>query len=160
MLKKFLVVALGILFLLNFSQASAEIKIIEKVGSYTADLKLKETLEDITEHAREDARRQAAEEAGIFIKSSSVMIDNNLTDKVEVIAATIMEILEENTFPQVEVKNITVVCKIKAKVDTDKIDPAQIAGSQQQLQTISEKDAYIKRLEEESRKLREQAQHI
>ena len=158
LLKKFAVSLALCSFLLN-PTASAEIKIIEKTGEYTADLKLKETLDVITEHAREDARRQAVEEAGYFLKSSSVMINNQLTDKIEVTAQKYIEILEEDTFPKIDGKNITVVCHIKARVDTDKIDPAQIRGSEIQDKTIDEKDKYIKKLEEENRQLKEQAKN-
>lgn len=161
MLKKFAVSLALCSFLLN-PAASAEIKIIEQTGEYTIDKSLNETFEAATEHAREDARRKATEEAGIFIKSSSVMINNNLTDKIEVIAATIMEDVEPEDVRFVPIdggKSTKIVCRIKVKVDTDKIDPAQIAGSQQQFQTIDEKDKYIKQLEEENRQLKEQAKN-
>ena len=132
-------------FLLN-PAASAEIKIIEQTGEYTIDKSLNETFEAATEHAREDARRKATEEAGIFIKSSSVMINNNLTDKIEVVAATIMEdvVPEDIRFvPIDDGRSTKIVCTIKVRVDTDKIDPAQIAGSQQQFDVISEKNKIV-----------------
>lgn len=141
MLKKFAVSLALCSFLLN-PAASAEIKIIEQTGEYTIDKSLNETFEATTEHAHEDARRKATKEAGMFIKTSSVMINNNLADKVEVVAATIMGDVEPEDVRFVPIdggKSTKIVCRIKVKVDTDRIDPAQIAGSQQQFQTIDEK---------------------
>lgn len=145
MLKKFLISLTLCGCLLN-PAASAEIKIIEQTGEYTIDKKLNETFEIATEHAREDARKKAVLEAGAFVKSYSKIENNSLEDKFEVIAATIMEDVEPEDIRFVPIdggKSTKIVCKIKVRVDTDKIDPAQIAGSQQQFETISEKDKIV-----------------
>lgn len=143
LLKKFIAsVALGFLFFSN--SAAAEIKIIDAVGEYTMDKEFEESPKLATEHAREKAWRRAVEEAGFTLKSSSVIINNNLTDKIEVTAQKYIEILEEKVEPVIdESKNIKMICRIKARIDTDRIDPAQIGGSELQDQTIAEKDKLV-----------------
>jgi len=157
--KKFFLFAAAILFFsLNFSTASAEIKIIEAEGRYMADLDMNEPLSAITEHAREDARRRAAEKAAVFVESF-VEVENNVVtkDKLRTYAATIMKIVESKDFSDTSVEGqFTAICKIKAEVDTSKINPAEILGSELQLQKVEEQNLRIQQLEEENKKLKAQ----
>lgn len=62
-MKKFLG-ALIILFALNFSLASAEIVTVEGKGRYVTDKMIEETIRACTEHARDAALLDAANNAG------------------------------------------------------------------------------------------------
>ncbi len=78
--KKFLVIFISLIFVTNFPVVSAEIKTIEAEGRYMADLEMNEPLSAITEHAREDARRRAAEQAAVFVESLVEVENNQVTN--------------------------------------------------------------------------------
>lgn len=149
MIKKFFQPLWLLFFLLNFLPcAHAEIKIIETTGEYTMDKNLKETLADATEHAREDARRLAANEAGYFIKTFSQVENFKIKeDRFSIVAATIMEDVEPEDVRLIPVddgKSMKVTCRIKVKVDTAKIDPEKIMASELQYQNLEDKDKIVK----------------
>ena len=79
--------------------------------------------------------------------------------KITTLAGSIMKILEEHYETEiVDSQNVTVkvICKIKAEIDTDKLNPENVFQRNDQIQAISEKDKRIKELEDENQRLRNQ----
>ena len=156
LLKIFISLAFVMNFI-NFSVASAEIKIIEAEGKYTADYDMNETMAAITEHAREDARRRAAELAAVYVESQIEVVNNTvIKDKLITYAASIMKVLEEKFDNVSGAQEFTIICKIKVEVDTSKINPEEILGRELQLQKLEEQNKKIQQLEEENKKLKAQ----
>lgn len=122
-MKKFLS-ALIILFAVNFSAASAEIIPVEGEGRYVVDRKLKETFDDATEHARDEAMRSAAESVGVLVKSSSKAVNFKLTeDIIETYAISLLENVDKkDDFDKNSEGDLVFICKVTATVDTGKID--------------------------------------
>ena len=145
--------------LLQISIAHAEVKIIETEDSYIIDNKFKLSMEYATEQAREKAMQKAAEEAGIFVKVRSKVEGFKLTeDKVETLAASILEVLkDEISYNAVNGnKNMEIICKIKVKVDTDKIDKEALFEKDELLQKIEDKNKLIRQYEAKIKQLENQ----
>lgn len=58
--------------------AFAKEELIEASGTYIMDSRLDETAASATARAREEAKRSATEQAGVYLKSYSKMIDFKL----------------------------------------------------------------------------------
>ena len=148
-MKKFLS-ALIILFALNFSLASAEVVTVTGKGSYTVDKTLKEDINTATENAREEARRLAAEQAGVAVKSYSRTKNLELEeDIVETIAGAILEVFDDDvTFEPIDNgHSLKIICKITARVDTSKVE--KFLGDRNWLKEREAKDKRILELEAE-----------
>lgn len=124
-MKKFLF-ALMILFAANFSLASAEIITVEGDGRYVADKMLDETIRACTEHARDAALLDAANNAGgVLVKSHALMIDHELeADVVETFLVSQLEGVKYSgeDFRKNSEGDTEFVCRVTATVDTGKID--------------------------------------
>lgn len=95
-----LIVALAVI--LGCSTTFAAEKLIEASGEYVMDTRLDETFASATARAREEAKRNAVEKAGVYIQSRSKMIDLELVeDEVETVAARLLKVQSEscNTEP-------------------------------------------------------------
>ena len=151
-MKKFL--ALVMMFVaLNFSLASAEVVTVEGTGEYTVDKTLKEDINTATENAREEARRLSAEQAGVAVRSYSRMKNFELEeDFVETIAGAILEIFDDDvTFEPIDNgHSLKIICKIKARVDTSKVE--KFLGDKNWLKEREAKDKRISELEAELQK--------
>ena len=158
--KKIFLLSLAILFCsLNFSVASAEIKIIEGKGEYTIDKNLNETIEQATEHAREEATRSATNQAAFYVESKIETKNNQLVEsKIKVYSASIMKQIDEDVrFETIDGgKNTKIVCILKVEVDDSKINPEEILGRDIQLKKQEEQNKKIQQLEEENKKLKAQ----
>ena len=155
-MKKFLS-ALIILFALNFSLASAEVVTVEGTGEYTVDKTLKEDINTATENAREEARRRATEQAGVAVRSYSRMKNFELEeDFVETIAGAILEIFDDDvTFEPIDNgHSLKIICKIKARVDTSKVE--KFLGDKNWLKEREAKDKRILELEAELQRAKAQ----
>lgn len=155
-MKKFLT-AVIIFFVMNISLASAEVVTVEGTGEYTVDKTLKEDINTATEYAREEARRKAAEQAGVAVRSYSRMKDFELEeDFVETIAGAILEIFDDDvTFEPIDNgHSLKIICKIKARVDTSKVE--KFLGDKNWLKEREAKDKRILELEAELQKAKAQ----
>lgn len=128
-MKKFLG-ALIIFFALNFATASAEIVNVTGEGRYVIDKKLKETFDDATEHARDEAMRDAAESVGVIVKARSKSVNFELTeDIIETYAVSLLEnVSKKDDFEKNSAGDLVFICKVTATVDTSKIDLEKFLG--------------------------------
>ena len=123
-MKKFLSATIILFVILAASEASAEIITVEGFGRYVIDKNSDKTFAEATKKARDEAKRLAAEQAGVIVKSHSVMIDHELdADIVETFLISLLENVKE--FPEFD-KNpegdLVITCRVTATVDTSKID--------------------------------------
>ena len=127
----------------------AEVLPIEAEGSYILSIDFAENIPMAREYALEKARQAAVEQAGVYVESHSELQNSKLLmDKVTVIAGAILEVLKDDyRFNHSDDgKTLEVICTIKARVDTDKINLKDIVDREQLLETIQEKDRLIAEL--------------
>lgn len=104
--------------------ASAAIQTIEASGVYVMDSRLGETTEAATARAREDAKRAAAEKAGVYVESYSKMVNMVLEeDEVRTIAAQVLKIQgEQSKVAVIEDNLLQFTVTITALVDDNGAD--------------------------------------
>lgn len=128
-----LIAALAIIF--SSSSSFASEKLIEATGTYIMDSRLDETPASATARAREEAKRAAVEEAGIYLQAHSKMINMHLVeDEVETIAASLLKIQDESREVEVLEKNllqftVTIKALVNDLSDEDLKALAQNKGS-------------------------------
>lgn len=130
MRKIFLTAALMLAFSIGLvsigfvSTAHAEREIIEADGSYVMDSRLDETPAVATARAREEAKRSAVEQAGVYIQAYTKVIDYELDqDEIRTVAAKFLQVLEEKPSLNIIQDNlIEFKVHIKALVDTSNND--------------------------------------
>lgn len=110
------------------------------------------------EKAREQARRNATEMGGVYVKAYSETEKLALTkDKVTMLTGSILEIIAEKfSMEPINDNTINVVCHIKANIDTDKINPEKLLQQEEQLQKIAEQNKRIQELEREAELIKKQ----
>ena len=144
----------------NFLPASkvfAEVQTIEADGYYIMGDGLEENQGVAKERAREDAKRAASEQACTFVESLSEIQNNNLSrDEIRTFSVSILKIINEDIFPELEGKSIKFHCHITVTVDTDNLTEKlqqELYRNKQKFddltRQIKEKDAEIARLNSE-----------
>ena len=97
----------GLLIIFSSSQAEAKENLIEGVGTYIMDSRLDETPASATARAREEAKRNATEKAGVYLQSYSKMINLELDyDEVKTVAARLLKIQNETSKVEVVQENL------------------------------------------------------
>ena len=108
--------------------ANAELMQIEASGSYTVGDGPDENISVAKDRARMEAKRSAAEKAGVYIESYSKTENMVLTkDEVKAVSAGVLRIKNEDIkINTIDGKVIVFVCNIIAEVDTSNIDLKKI----------------------------------
>ena len=97
-MKKFLTLVVALMILMCGSTTFAAERLIEATGDYIMDSRLDETPASATARAREEAKRAAVEEAGIYLQSYSNMVDFKLkVDEIKSIAAGLLKVQDESS---------------------------------------------------------------
>lgn len=132
MVKKILLLALGMLYLLN-TPVFAETYEISGSGKYVAGAS--ESLNDAKQHALEEAMRQVVEKAGVMVTSYSQLYNAELTkDETTIIASRIIKIKNKSFNTKlVSDSGIEVLASIDAVVNTDDIDLNKIKADNTEL---------------------------
>ncbi len=121
----------------NFSNtATAKVMQIEASGSYTVGDGPDENISLAKDRARMEAKRSAAEKAGVYVESYSKTERMVLTeDEVKAVSAGVLRIKNEDIkINTVDEKIIVFVCNIIAEVDTDNIDLKKIMADKNAVQ--------------------------
>ena len=119
-MKRLLSIALSVaIMLLGMSTALAKEEIIEAEGTYVMDSRLDETPASATARAREEAKRNAVERAGIYVQSYSEAVNFELTkDEITTVASQLLQIIDEKSSLVILQDNlIQFTVSIKALVD-------------------------------------------
>ncbi len=157
MLKKVLsVLLLCITLNAPLPHAAAEIHTLTASGEYefTVDVDSPVTAREM---ARERARQSAVEMTGVYVKACTENKNFHVTlDKIKVIAASTLEIINEDIRmqPSADNKSIRILCTIQAKVDTDRIDLQRIAVEEKNLEKLAQQNQHIQDLEKETNALK------
>lgn len=118
---KFLILLFNLLIISSF--AHAEIKTYTGVGEYVmSDF---ETLDVAKQRAKLYAERNAQEQAGVFVESSSTVVDSQLTkDEINTMTSGIISVTQTDyqTLPSADGKSILIRATIKANIDSDEIN--------------------------------------
>ena len=161
-MKRFFLRVLFAMFLIGSfltSIANAEIKTIEEDGYYIMGDGMEENQKIAKERAEADAKRRASEQAGFFIESISELKNTQLTrDEIRTVSATVMEVIDSNTVPEINGDSIQFHCHIKVKVDTanvlKQLDPKNREDFVKSVQQYAEIEKENARLKAEIEKLK------
>lgn len=105
---------------LSFQTTFAKQEFIEASESYAVDLKVDETFAQGTARAREEAKRAAVEQAGVYLQSYSKMINMHLVeDEVKTVAAHLIKIQEPEKISSKSLDGglLEITVKIRALVE-------------------------------------------
>ena len=109
--------------LLSFSISHAAVQTYTGVGEYT--MSEFETIDIAKERAKLYAERNAQEQAGFFVQSSSTVKNSKLTkDEINTVTCGIISVIETSykTLSDDDSKNVTVQATVKANIDSDEIN--------------------------------------
>lgn len=124
-MKKIFPLVVALMIAMCASTTFAAEKLIEASGDYIMDSRLDETAASATARAREEAKRAAVEEAGIYLQSYSNMVNLKLkNDEIKTLAAGLLKVQDETS--NVEVMNgnllkftVTIKALVKEFSDDD-----------------------------------------
>lgn len=145
---------------LSFQITFAGQELIEASGSYIVDLKVDETFAQGTARAREEAKRAAVEQAGIYLQSHSKMVNMNLIeDEVKTVAAHLIKIQEPERISSKSLDGglLEITVEIKALVElsdeevlkTIMSDKDSLANATERYKNLQQEyDALKKQMEE------------
>ncbi len=130
MLKKFFMIIFFSLILISVVQA--EIQHIESTGEYVASTESFIVAED---RARNAAKRSAVEQAGFFIKSSSIIKNSQLhQDEIEFIAAQVLYVDAESITKKILPNgDIQFIVQLKSHVEIDRLNLEELLRDRQEL---------------------------
>ena len=159
------VIRLAIAMLLSLAMflpnsVSAESEIIEADGDYVMDSRLDETAASATARAREEAKRNAVERAGVFVqaysKTKNLVLEE---DEVKTITAHLLKILDEKNSVEVLQDNLLkFTVHIWAEVDAS--DPQQLQALMSNRNLIDEMTARNNELQRQYDALKRQMEEL
>lgn len=155
----FLVLLLTVCAMLLPSPALAEIKTVESEGAYTTGDGLEESPAIAKARARENALRNASNQAGVFVESIFMTRNSRLTrDEVHVISSTVLEVRNEtfSTETMASQEAIRYHCRLTATVDTTAVTE-QLQRSKEDLDAAIQRN---KLLEEENAKIAAEIENL
>lgn len=159
-MKKFFGLIVAAALILNCSTSFAAEKLIEASGEYVMDTRLDETFASGTARAREEAKRNAVEKAGTYLRSYSKTIDLELVeDEVETVASRLLKIQNESSNVEPAGENLLkFVVKIKALVDD--LSDADLKAMVQDKQSLNDAARKYKALQDEYDALKAQMEQL
>ena len=159
-MKKFFGLIIALAVILGCSTSFAAEKLIEASGEYVMDTRLDETFASATARAREEAKRNAVEKAGVYLQSRSKMINLELVeDEVETVAARLLKIQDESSNTEPAGNNLLkFVVTIKALVDD--LSDADLKALARDRQSLDDAARKYKALQEEYDALKNQMEQL
>ena len=146
-MKIFFTIIIALTLILSTSTSFASEKLIAASGDYIMDSRLDETPASATNRAREEAKRAAVEQAGVYLQTYSKMLDLELSvDEVTTVAARLLKIQKESSEVEVLEKNLLkFTVTIEALVDdlSDK-DLKNIMLDKQSLEKLTRENKELK----------------
>lgn len=157
----FKILGLAILIFGFSSQVTfAKAELIEAKGSYVMDLKVDETFATGTARAREEAKRAAAEKAGVYVQSYSKTIDLELEyDEIQTVAAQILKVQDEKISQKVLEDNLLEIT-VTVKAVVDGTDTETLKKLMTDKQNLTESTERYKKLQEEYDALKKQMEDL
>ena len=143
-MKRLLSIVMSIaVLLIGASPALAAQEIIEADGSYVMDSRLDETAAIATARAREEAKRNAVEKAGVYLEAYAKTVDLMLEqDEIRTVTAHFLNVLDEQSSLKIIENNlIEFTVHIKALVDvTDAERLKSMMKDRTQLELMTEQN--------------------
>lgn len=135
----------------------AQIVTLEATGRYVFGDIPNESINVAKERAREDAKRQIAERAGVYVETYSKTSNYSLvTDEVRVVAAKVLKIKREslNLLPTDNQNTVLIECSISAEVDTDNMNLKAILDDKMYVEQLLELQERVEKLRKETMALK------
>lgn len=159
-MKKFFGLIIALALIVSCSTSFAAEKLIEASGEYVMDTRLDETFASATARAREEAKRNAVEKAGVYLKSRSKMIDLELVeDEVETVAARLLKVQGESSNVEPAGENL-LKFKVTIKALVDDLSDADLKTLINDKQSLEEATRKYKALQEEYDALKKQMETL
>lgn len=146
---------LTVLIILSGTAIAME-QTIEATGMYLIGDGPDENVATAKERARVEAKRVAAEKAGVYVESFSKSQNSVLTkDEINVVSAQIMRVIRDEVLPQVTPDgHILYTCNLQVSVNTDNIDLKKIMEDRIAVEKNIELEKKIKELQEQNEQLK------
>lgn len=159
-MKNFFGLIVALAMILGCSTSFAAEKLIEASGEYVMDTRLDETTASATARAREEAKRNAVEKAGVYLKSYSKMIGLELVeDEVETVAARLLKVQEESSNIEV-IENNLLKFTVTIKALVDDLSDADLKSLVRDRQALDDAARKYKALQEEYDALKIQMEQL
>ena len=161
-MRKFFTLLVALAITLSVSTTLAAEQLIEASGEYVMDPRLDETFASATARAREEAKRAAAEKAGVYLRSYSKTINLELVeDEVETVASRFLKIQEELPTKMEPINNgalLKFTVTIKALVDD--VDESKLKALMQDKPSMADATRKYKELQEKYDALKNQMETL
>lgn len=151
----------ALIFSLSSQVTFAKPELIEAFGTYVMDVKVDETFAAGTARAREEAKRAAAEKAGVYVQSYSKTINLELDyDEIKTVTAQLLKVQDDEKIETnaldgglIEIK---VTIKALVEVQNDEILKTMMSDKQ----SLEEATAKYKVLEQEYETLKREMENL
>lgn len=157
-MKKILLLTFSIIISMFGNVSAAEI--IQASGSYIMDSRLDETPATATERARVEAKRNAVEQAGVFVESYTKVVNLEVNeDEVRTIAANLIKIQDEKTSISVIQDNL-LKFTVEITAIVDDANPEEFQAMMADRKNLEESVRQKKKLQEEYDLLNQQMEEL
>lgn len=146
-----------LIFSLSCQTTFAKSEMVEAFGTYVMDVKVDETLASGTARAREEAKRAAAEKAGVYVQSYSKMIDLELDyDEVKTVTAQLLKVQDGEKIETKTLDGGLIEIKVTIKAIVEFPNDEMLKTMMSDKQSLEEATAKYKVLEQEYEALKRQ----
>lgn len=139
-----------LIFILSTQTTFAKSEIVEASGTYVMDLKVDETFATGTARAREEAKRAAAEKAGVYVQSYSKTVDLELDyDEIKTITAQLLKVQDGEKIDSQSLEGGLIEIKVTIKALVEFPNNEMLKDMMSDKQSLEEATAKYKILEQE-----------
>ncbi len=151
----------AIIFCLSSQITFAKSEIVEAFGTYVMDVKVDETFATGTARAREEAKRAAAEKAGVYVQSYSKMINLELDyDEVKTITAQLLKVQDGEKIDTKTLDGGLIEIKVTIKALVEFPNDEMLKAMMSDKQNLEEATAKYKVLEQEYEALKKEMEAL
>ena len=146
-----------LIFSLSSQVTFAKSEMVEAFGTYVMDVKVDETLAAGTARAREEAKRAAAEKAGVYVQSYSKTVDLELDyDEIKTITAQLLKVQDGEKIETNPVDGGLIEIKVTIKALVEFPNDEMLKAMMSDKQSLEEATAKYKVLEQEYEALKKE----
>ena len=146
-----------LIFSLSSQVTFAKSEMVEAFGTYVMDVKVDETLAAGTARAREEAKRAAAEKAGVYVQSYTKIINLELDyDEVKTVTAQLLKVQDGEKIETNALDGGLIEIKVTIKALVEFPNDEMLKAMMSDKQSLEEATAKYKVLEQEYEALKKE----
>ena len=151
----------AIIFCFSSQTTFAKSEIVEAFGTYVIDVKVDETFAAGTSRAREEAKRAAAEKAGVYVQSYSKTVDMELDyDEIKTITAQLLKVQDGEKIDTKSLDGGLIEIKVTIKALVEFPNDEMLKAMMSDKQNLEEATAKYKVLEQEYEALKKEMEAL